>query len=365
MTSPAVSIIIPVVNNLQLNKDCLESIWRHTHDVSHEIVVVDNNSTDGSNEYFKNLGDKIRHIRNNELRTFAQSNNQGAKEARGEHLLFLNNDTYVTEGWLSSMLECMRSDSRIGIVGNKHLFPANNTISHAGGVFGKFGPEHIYLFYSADLPFLNQDREYQWVTAACVLVPRQLYLKVGGFCEEYRNSFEDVDLCLKLKEQGHRVVYCHKSVIYHYGLRTPGRTDNENPNKALFEKKWGGKIRIDKDDFFRKDNIPSCLSPDHRLERHLLQQSSAVFELQEHIAERNDAILGLEKHVKELNELAATLDRRLKASEENAAMLGEERNKLEAELQAVNNHLQAVYNTLSWRITRPLRAASKLLRKQE
>ena len=371
MTSPAVSIIIPVVNNLPLNQACLESIWKHTHDVSYEIVVVDNHSTDGSHEYFKGLGDKIRLIRNNELRTFAQSNNQGAREARGELLLFLNNDTYVTEGWLSSMLECLRSDSNIGIVGNKHLFPANGTISHVGGVFGNFGPVHMYLFYSADLPFLNQDREYQWVTAACILIPRHLYFKVEGFCEEYRNSFEDVDLCLKLRALGYLVVYCHKSVIYHHGLRTPGRTDNENPNQALFEKKWGDKIRIDKDDYFRKDDIPSCLSPDHRLESYLVQQGSALFELQAHVAERNGAIAGLERHINELrthikdqNELAASLDRRLKASEENAALLREERNKLDAGLQAVNNHLQAVYNTLSWRITKPIRTLKQFFTKK-
>lgn len=365
MISPLVSIIIPVVNNLQLNKSCLESIWEHTRDVVYEIIVVDNNSTDGSEEYFKSLGDKIRHIRNDEIRTFAQSNNQGAKEARGEYLLFLNNDTYVTQGWLSAMLECMRSAPKIGIVGNKHLFPINNRISHVGGIFGAFGPDHIYLFYDPDLPFLNQDREYPWVTAACILISKQLYLGVDGFCEEYRNSFEDVDLCLKIRELGHLIVYCHKSVIYHYGLRTPGRTDHETPNKALFDKKWGDKIRLDQDDYFRKDNVPACLGPDYRLERHLEQQSSVLTKLQEHIAKQNNALVELEKHIKELNELAAALDRRLITSEEEAAMLRQQKRTLETSLLAINNHLQAVYNTLSWRITKPLRSLKKFFSKTE
>lgn len=361
---PFVSIIIPVVNNLQLNKGCLESIWKHTQDVDYEIIIVDNNSTDGSHEYFKSLGNKIRLLRNDELRTFAQSNNQGAREARGEYLLFLNNDTYVTPGWLAAMLECIRANPKTGIVGNKHLFPANDRISHVGGIFSLFGPDHIYLFYDPNLPFLNQDREYQWVTAACILLPRDLYFKVDGFCEEYRNSFEDVDLCLKIRELGYSVTYCHKSVIYHYGLRTPGRTDHETPNRTLFENKWRGKTRVDKDDYFRKDDIPACLVPDFRLELYLEQQSSMLAERNNAVEKQEQCIKGLEKHIKELNELAATLDQRLRKSEEDAAMLRQQRNELEASLQAVNHHLAAVYNTLSWRITKPIRTLKQFFSKE-
>ena len=112
-SSPVVSIIIPVVNNLKYNRECLESLFMHTpSDISHEIIVVDNHSTDGSREYFENLGSKIRLVVNAEIRTFAQSCNQGAREAKSGTLLFLNNDTYVMGGWLGPMLECFKNDSK-------------------------------------------------------------------------------------------------------------------------------------------------------------------------------------------------------------------------------------------------------------
>ena len=108
---PVVSIIIPVVNNLKHNKECLESLYKHAPTkISHEIVIVDNNSSDGSREYFESLGEKIQLVANSETRSFAMSCNQGAKQAKGEYLLFLNNDTYVTANWLTPLLNCFKNN---------------------------------------------------------------------------------------------------------------------------------------------------------------------------------------------------------------------------------------------------------------
>lgn len=342
MTSPLVSIIIPVVNNLQFNRQCVESIKAHTEG-DYEIVVVDNNSTDGSREYFQSLGDQIRLIRNDGLRTFAQSCNQGAENARGEYLTFLNNDTYVTPGWLAAMLDCIRSDPKIGMVGNKQLFPANRLMSHAGGVFNEFCPEHIYMFFNPDLPFLNRDREYQWVTAACATISRKLFFEAGGFCEEYKNSFEDVDLCFRLRERGYKIYYCHKSAIYHYGQGTAGRRDNEDQNTRLFYQKWGGKIKRDKEEYLKLDNVPEVLKPAlYPLEsylcladRHLEVLKKAVDGLNKHVAAQQEHIEGLEKRCAGLEKLA------------------DDREK----------HIEAIYNTLSWRVTEPLRAIKRLFGK--
>lgn len=258
---PLASIIIPVVNNLKYNKECLESIFTHTAEgISYEIIVVDNNSDDGSREYFSGLGDKIRLICNDTLRTFAQSCNQGAASADGQFLLFLNNDTCVTSGWLKAMLDCIQSDPGIGIVGNKQLFPGSNLVSHVGGVFNEQKiPEHIYLKFDPGLEFLNRDREYQWVTGCCFLIPKQLFSEVRGFDEGYVNSYEDLDLCFKVRALGRKIFYCHQSVIYHYGQATPGRMDRELRNREKFHQAWGDQIKADKESYFQKDNAHACL----------------------------------------------------------------------------------------------------------
>lgn len=399
--NPTVSIIIPVVNNLQYNRECIESIEKHTRDVAYEIVVVDNHSTDGSREYFQGLGGRVRLICNDEIKTFAQSNNQAAGEARGEYLVLLNNDTYVTQGWLSAMLDSISSAPAIGIVGNKHLFPINNRISHAGGVFSEFGPEHIYLYYDSNLPFLNEDREYQWVTAACLLIPKKLYLDIDGFCEEYRNSYEDVDLCLRVKDRGYKIHYCHKSVIYHYGLRTPGRTDNENHNKELFDRKWENKIQVDKEKYFGKDNVPGVLKPDYRLEqylfhscliqyrdrllekervrlhlhidglneavaikdRHIDAQDRNIARLTEAVAAQDKHIVAQDRHIERQNEHITAQDRHIVAQAEEIGTLKRQCDNLENLMEAHKKHIEAIYNTLSWRITKPIRLMKQLLTK--
>ncbi|MFQ5715683.1 MAG: glycosyltransferase family 2 protein [Nitrospinales bacterium] len=265
---PLASIIIPVVNNLGYNKQCLESIFSHTPAPPlYEIIVVDNNSTDGSREYFRSLGNKIKLIGNDTLRTFAQSCNQGAENAEGEFLVFLNNDTYVTPGWLEAMLDCIRSDPKIGIVGNKQLFPGNNLVYHAGGVFNEEKiPKHLYLHFDPRLEFLNVDREYQWVTACCLLTTQRLFSALGGFDEGYKNSYEDVDLCLKARARGCKVVYCHESVIYHYGQSTPGRMDRELQNRKRFHDRWWDRIEPDKDSFIQSDNVPACFKTENFVE---------------------------------------------------------------------------------------------------
>ncbi|MBI4384071.1 MAG: glycosyltransferase [Nitrospinae bacterium] len=344
MNPPLASIVIPAVNNLAFNKRCIESVREHT-DGDYEIVVVDNHSADGSREYFQGLGDKVRLICNDGLRTFAQSCNQGARAAAGEYLVFLNNDTYVTPGWLSAMVELVRSDPKIGMVGNKQLYPGNNLASHVGGVFTGFCPEHVYLFFNPGLPFLNCDREYQWVTAACALVPRNLFLETGGFCEEYRNSFEDVDLCFRLREKGYKIYYCHKSVIYHYGQGTAGRFDHEDANTRLFYQKWGHKIQADKGKYWEADRLAEFLKPTQFPLEYYLYLTDIRMDALRKSAE------GLNRHVEAQRKHIEGLERRCSG--------------LEKMTEDQKDHIEAIYNTLSWRVTKPIRAVKRLLLKMK
>lgn len=250
------SIITPVFNNLALTKQCLESIWQNT-DAPHEIIIVDNASTDGTRDYLHRLeaAGRVRVITNRRNLGFARASNQGAQAARGEYLVFLNNDTVVQPGWLEALVACARKDEKIAVVGAKLLYP-DDTIQHAGVAFTKDQlVHHIYRTYDKDHPAVNKEREFQVVTAACALVKKDLFFGAGGFDEGYRNGFEDVDLCLKLRQQGYKVLYTPLSVVYHLESKTMGRHDRDTENSRHFRSKWQDRISGDDQKYFDEDGI--------------------------------------------------------------------------------------------------------------
>src|SRR5262249_32215560 len=144
---PDVSIVIPVLNKLEFTRQCLERIWRNTDgETSYEVIVVDNGSTDETVEWFAGLTPPrpLRYQQNQQNLGYAKANNIGARISRGDHLLFLNNDTLVQPNWLTEMLRVIRSDPSVGIVGIKQLFPYTNVIYHTGIVFAPGGiPQHL------------------------------------------------------------------------------------------------------------------------------------------------------------------------------------------------------------------------------
>ena len=250
------SIIIPVFNNLSLTSQCLKSIWENT-DEPYEIIVVDNGSSDGTGDYLGRLEavGAVRVISNHTNLGFARASNQGAQAARGEHLVFLNNDTIVQPGWLEELAACARKDDKIGAVGARLLYP-DDTIQHAGVAFSeKKLVYHIYQYYDRDHPAVNKEREFQAVTAACMLIKKDLFLAIGAFDEGYRNGFEDVDLCFTLRDQGYRIVYNPRAVVYHLESKTQGRHDHESENARRFKSKWFEDIIPDDQNFYREDDI--------------------------------------------------------------------------------------------------------------
>ena len=236
------SIIIPVFNKLELTRQCLTTLASVTTMPEYEVIVVDNASTDGTAEFLAELGGDVQVIRNPENYGFAIACNQGAKAARGEFFLFLNNDTIPTEGWLNALVDEVERHPDVAVVGSKLLYE-DGTIQHAGVAFSRswFSPYHIYKKFPADAPVVNRRREFQCVTAACMLVRREVFESVGGFDDGYRNGFEDVDLCLKIGERGWKIVYQPKSVVYHLESQTPGRKAHERENSKRLLARWGHK----------------------------------------------------------------------------------------------------------------------------
>ncbi len=234
------SVIIPVWNRCELTRQCVEALAATTGDVSWELIVVDNHSTDDTASFLSALGGDVQIIHNQENLGFAKACNQGARSARGKYLVFLNNDTIPQPGWLKTLVEEAEDDESVGVVGSKLLYP-DGTIQHAGVVRScqDFLPYHIYKSFAGDHPAVNQRREFQIVTAACLLIRRSLFEEVEGFDEGYLNGFEDVDLCLKVKERKHRVVYQPRSVVVHLESQTPGRKTHDATNAARFFDRWG------------------------------------------------------------------------------------------------------------------------------
>ena len=250
--TPLCSIIILCHNNLALTMQCLDALKENTEDIDCEIIVVDNASTDNTYEYLISIP-WIKLIRNDENLPFAKANNEIAKIARGDYLLFLNNDTIPQKDWLTEMLKLYESKSDIGIVGSKLLYPNTNKIQHAGVALSpNLTPLILYMKHNADAPEVNKVREFNAVIGACLLIKKQLFFDVQMFDENYINHREDTDLCLKVKEKGFKIYYCPTSVLYHYSRTTETCHEDEH-NLTYFINKWKNKIKPDAKEISRED----------------------------------------------------------------------------------------------------------------
>jgi GT2 family glycosyltransferase/glycosyltransferase involved in cell wall biosynthesis/tetratricopeptide (TPR) repeat protein len=236
---PEVSIIIPTFNKLELTQQCLRALQANTPAPRHEIIVVDNGSTDGTVEFLRveEAAGRLRAVLNPQNGGFARACNQGVKVARTGLLLFLNNDTQVTPGWLEALAETLRRP-QTGIAGAKLLY-ANGRIQHAGIGFIGNVPDHPHRHAPADAPEVNQFRELDMVTGACLMIRTELFWQLAGFDEAYRNGVEDIDLCLRVRAAGWKVVYQPKAVAFHLEGQTAGRFDHVSENLRLFFERWG------------------------------------------------------------------------------------------------------------------------------
>lgn len=219
---PAVALIIPTKNQWEILSVCLKSLKKTTYQ-NYRIYLVDDDSDDPKTiEFLKNCGHQV--LKMPEARknfNYSRLLNFAASGVQEEYLLFLNNDTEViSPRWLSQMVGYAGIPG-VGAVGAKLLYP-DKTVQHAGVIlYLHFGlPGHAFKKTSGDelgyLGFLKLPRNYSAVTGACLLTPRNLFLKVGGFDEQkFPVLYSDVDYCLRLMARGYRSVYCPQAVLFH------------------------------------------------------------------------------------------------------------------------------------------------------
>jgi GT2 family glycosyltransferase len=253
MSTP-VSIVIPVHNRAELTRRCLDAV-RTTVPAECETIVVDDASSDGTAGILTERGDEIRVLTLSENAGFATACNRGAQGARHDLLVFLNNDTEPQPGWLEALLAEAEAHPEADVVGAKLVYPGG-TVQHAGVVFGQDGyPHHLYAGLPAGHPAVNRSRPLRAVTAACMLVRRAAFEAAGGFDAGYRNSLEDVDLCLRIGERGGGVRYCAGAVVQHLESASRGRDDRFETSVALYRERWRDRVRRDDLEIYAADAL--------------------------------------------------------------------------------------------------------------
>jgi len=249
-----ISIIIPTFNNFEYFNKCISSIFTENNYFEKEVIIVDNASKDSTLNFLNNFNFKIQIIHNNSNLGFAKACNQGAKFASSDILIFLNNDTEITTNWISSLILCLSYEDNIGVVGCKLIYP-DKSIQHAGVAFNSVNVHHIYRNFNPSHPAVNRIREFQAVTGACMLVPRKLFLSLGGFDESFINGFEDLDFCFRVRKNGFKVMYTPESVVIHHESKTPGRHDHHAHNARLFSNRWLPSVVHDLDTIYAQDGL--------------------------------------------------------------------------------------------------------------
>ena len=243
---PKVSVIVLTYNNLEFTKACLHSLEVNTAYPDWELVLVDNGSSDGSREFLadyasENLRAKL--IQNDENLGFAAGNNRGLEAAEGEFLVILNNDTYVTPGWLVDLVRHLRRDAGLGLVG-----AVTNNIGNEAKIDVHYADmadmEKAALAYTSRHP--RETLEVNVVAFFCAAMPRAVFETVGGLDETFGlGFFEDDDYCMRLRKAGYSIAIAEDVFVHHHlsasfdAMDTRRREELFERNKGLYEEKWG------------------------------------------------------------------------------------------------------------------------------
>ncbi len=249
-----VSIIIPTKNKHTYVRKCIDSIVNKSTYKNYEIILIDNNSDDKKffnliNQYKKQTKFKFKYVRDEQPFNFARLMNLGRKNAKGEYLILLNNDTeIITKDWIEAFIEHVQRPE-IGVAGCKLLYE-DDTIQHAGVVIGLGGVAgHGLVREDRSGPgyfnYINLLNNYSALTAACIMVRTEVYDQVKGFNEEFVVEYNDVDFCLKIIEAGYRNLYIPHVELYHYESISRGHphSTSESYKRHVievnkFRKKW-------------------------------------------------------------------------------------------------------------------------------
>ena len=241
---PRASLIILAYGDAGLTGKCLLSLAESADSCDREIIVFDNGSEKAEAKRLLDYtaGTGARLISSDENLGFAAGCNAAAAMARGDVLVFLNNDIEAQPGWLEPLLTALEKPE-VGIAGSLLLYPGGS-VQHAGTGLGLWGlPAHIGRDADPEDPELQVERRVLAVTGACLAVPLETFSWMGGFDESYFFSYEDVDLCLRARARGLRTTFCPASrLIHHESATEPGGPVHAARVEAeeIFLRRWNG-----------------------------------------------------------------------------------------------------------------------------
>lgn len=243
---PLISIVIVTYNNLTYTKACLESIEIFTEYPNYEVIIVDNNSTDGSQAFLQDFTISKKHyslILNQDNLGFAAANNQGLRIAKGEYMVLLNNDTYVTTGWLGTLYRYFKRYPALGLLG-----PITNNIGNEARVNVQYGNMTEMAEKTKEMTLKKMGHGFLIPVVAffCTMMSRKAYEEIGELDEDFGiGMFEDDDYCQRAKQAGYQI-RCADDVFIHHHLSASfdqmgvqRKQQLFEKNKIIYEKKWG------------------------------------------------------------------------------------------------------------------------------
>jgi GT2 family glycosyltransferase len=253
LSADRVSIIVPTRDHAEDVDRCLTSIFEKSTYSNFEIIILDNGSTDEDaldvlTKWETQEPERVRVVRYDVPFNFSHINNYAVRYSTGRFLLFLNNDTEViAPGWMEAMIE-QAQRRPIGAVGARLLYP-DDTIQHAGVVMRLNGvAAHGHRAWPADAPgyfgVVQTINNFSAVTGACLMMRREVFDEIGGFEEQLAVAWNDIDLCLRIREAGYRIVYVPHALLYHFESKsrgpvdTPEKREREHREIAFLQKRW-------------------------------------------------------------------------------------------------------------------------------
>lgn len=225
------TIVVPIYGQLAYTLNCLDSLLKHKSKYNFEIIIGDDRSPDESGTYLPQIN-SINYILHPKNGGFVLNCNESAKNARGEYVIMLNNDTRVVEGWLDSLIDSFKIYPRAGLVGSKMLYP-DGTLQEAGGIVWRDGSAWNYgRNDDPNRPRYCFARRVDYISGCSIAIPTKLWKNIGGFDELYIPAYcEDVDLAFKIRDRGFETWFQPQSRIIHYEGKTSG-TDTSKGVKA-------------------------------------------------------------------------------------------------------------------------------------
>lgn len=234
--NPDVTILVSVFNELTTTLECLASIAEtaSNSEPSFEVLIANDASTDESERVLSDIA-HVRVITQSQNIGFLRNCNAAAEHARGRLILLLSNHVQVTKSWLTSLVACLESSVDIAVVGPRTVYP-NGWLREAGTSLRADGTsEPTGLGDLPDLPRYSYDRDVDYCSRACLLIRKADFDRLSGFDELYTPTYcEDSDLCLRLRAEGRRIVYCARATVLHRPSLTTASPEDDHKHRQIF-----------------------------------------------------------------------------------------------------------------------------------